>query len=77
MPVKHIKVLVDGNPLIIPFNTRCEDLMEILRLNREAYLPIIGGKPCPDDRYLNDGDEVRLIRITIHEEPVARDEKDL
>ena len=77
MLVKHIKVHIDGNHLVVPFNTRCEDLMKILGLNREAYLPVIEGKPCSDDRYLSDGDEVRLIKITIHEEPVTRDEEDL
>ncbi len=75
--MRYIKVHVNGNTLIVPLNTRCEDLMKILRLNKEAYLPIIERKPRPDDCYLNDGDEIHLIRITIHEESVTKDEKGL
>lgn len=67
---KTIKVSISGEDAEIPANTQLSDLYLTLGFSKWEILLLVNGKPCPDDRYLEDGDLVTWIRITYHESPV-------
>ncbi len=68
-----IKVSILGNDAEFPANAQLSDLYKALGFSKWEILLLVDGKPCPDDRYLEEGDLVTWIRITYHESPV-RDE---
>ncbi|MGC8933235.1 MAG: MoaD/ThiS family protein [Candidatus Methanodesulfokora sp.] len=65
-----IKVYVHGELLELPWNTTVKDLHEMMDYNRESYMALVNGRPAPEDRYLEDGDFVKFVRITYHFSPV-------
>ncbi|RDD54258.1 MAG: hypothetical protein BA066_00470 [Candidatus Korarchaeota archaeon NZ13-K] len=65
-----IKVSIAGDDVELPANTRLSDLYDLLGFSRWEILLLINGKPCSDDRYLEEGDLITWIRITYHESPV-------
>lgn len=66
-----IKVSILGSDVELPANTQISDLYNVLGFNKWEILLLINGRPCSDDRYLEEGDLVTWIRITYHESPVS------
>lgn len=69
---KTIKVSVAGEERVLPANVQLSDLYRILGLNKWEILLLVNGRPRSDDSYLEDGDLVTWLRITLHESPTDR-----
>jgi sulfur carrier protein ThiS len=68
---KTIKVSIGGEERALPANTQLSDLYKILGFSKWEILLLVNGKPRSDDSYLEDGDLVTWLRITLHESPVS------
>lgn len=61
-----VRILLEGQEILVGPLTRVVDLMSELGLHPEAHVPVVNGSPAPERMYLSEGDEVRFVRVTVH-----------